>query len=191
MNCDCPRSTGIIHYEECPMHDSHSCAVCETENHGNKLIAKQARAEVLAACIERANKMAEEYPDGSGEQRAAHGVATELLLFLQPAASDLEELCDKAHAAGAVIAGEQLLKSLTPGGGDFAVGSPLAKVKQRVEALLREAELKGRITQLEAMKGEDAGGMWFPDPGKLTVNDRIDELKAELEKARASEGASK
>ncbi len=57
-----------------------------------------------------------------------------------------------------------------------------------LEELLREAGLKGRIAQLEAMKGEDAGGMWFPDPGKPTVNNRIAELKAELEKARASEG---
>jgi hypothetical protein len=50
--------------------------------------------------------------------------------------------------------------------------------------LLREAELKGRIAQLNMMKGDDAGGMWFPDPGTQTINARI----AELEKARASGG---
>lgn len=53
-----------------------------------------------------------------------------------------------------------------------------------LKELLREAELRGRIAQLNMMKGDDAGGMWFPDPGAQTINDRV----AELEKARASEG---
>ena len=110
MNCDCPRSTGIIHYEECPMHDSHSCAVCETENHGNKLIAKQARAEVLAACTKH-----ECYGCKSGwlvwkegnswwhpfDKTRGAGVAEDCkaswLRDLQPAASDLEELLEQAN----------------------------------------------------------------------------------------------
>lgn len=38
MNCDCPRATGIVHYENCPLHDPHSCAICECEGHGNERV---------------------------------------------------------------------------------------------------------------------------------------------------------
>ncbi len=63
----------------------------------------------------------------------------------------------------------------------------LQPAAQDLEELLRNAELKGRIAQLNMMKGDAAGGMWFPDPGKQTINDRI----AELEKARAILGELK
>jgi hypothetical protein len=107
---------------------------------------------------------------------------------LQPAAKDLEELLDKAHEAALPHAAEQLLKSLTEGG-EFAVGSPLDKAKKRVEELLRKAELKGRISQLNDIKerstdylhGEHA---WFRDVGPMA----LDQLIAGLEKARAIEG---
>jgi len=35
--CDCPRATGIVHYENCPNHDPRSCAVCESDGHDSKL----------------------------------------------------------------------------------------------------------------------------------------------------------
>ena len=95
MNCDCPRTTGIVHYEECPLHDPNSCAACETENHGNKLIAKKARAEVLAACIERANNSLHHRADCRCDQCQFVDELIESLRQLQPAASDLEELLRK------------------------------------------------------------------------------------------------
>jgi predicted nucleic acid-binding Zn-ribbon protein len=119
---------------------------------------------------------------------------------LQPAASDLEAHDEEIRLEmlasflrridysliegyAAVSSAEakgynEALTDLQNGLDDF---KPTAKA---LEALLREARLKGRIAQLKMMKGDDAGGMWFPDPGTQTINDRI----AELEKARASAG---
>jgi hypothetical protein len=77
---------------------------------------------------------------------------------------------DKALIGGVCLGIKFRLEQLQPAPADL-------------EELLREAALKGRIAQLKMMKGEDAGGMWFPDPGFPTINDRI----AELDKARAIE----
>jgi hypothetical protein len=128
---------------------------------------KQARAEVLAAGANAVVGMQREheYSDiwDAGYNRAVRD-CHRIILELQPAAKDLEELLDKAHEAALPHAAEQLLKSLTEGG-EFAVGSPLDKAKKRVEELLRETELKGLRL----------------DPPK-----RMHRI-CELEKARASE----
>lgn len=130
---------------------------------------KQARAEVLAACIEA---LKDGVPIGAG-----HGVGYiyNVLSNVQPAASALEahdKALFKQWQRTFDSAVEVKLKQVT---------RRLVKLEVDLEALLREAELKGRIAQLNMMKGDDAGGMWFPDPGTHTINDRI----AELEKARA------
>ena len=38
--CDCPRATGVIHFEACPLHDPRACAVCEMDGHETKLKAE-------------------------------------------------------------------------------------------------------------------------------------------------------
>jgi hypothetical protein len=100
--------------------------------------------------------------------------------------ADLEELLDKAHEAALPHAAKQLLKSLTPAGGDFAVGSPLAKVKKQVEELLRkegEEALLGivawRRDLLEAWRTDSRAWMTVLLEGGPNMD---------IEKARASEG---
>ena len=185
----------------------------EEENRDHRFYRKgfgdgqaKARAEVLAACINATCVLCRtEKPylmwfggkNWKGRYQAwVHDVKLEscvevqtcpanAIRSLQPAASDLEALLEQAHEAALPHAAEQLVKALTEGG-EFTVGSPLAKVKQRVEALLREERLEeaklrphqdGCAALLTGAEADDCDD-WC---GR---NKRI----AKLEKARASEG---
>ena len=108
---------------------------------------------------------------------------------LQAAASDLEELLEQAHETSLPHAAEQLLKSLTPEGGEFAVGSPLAKVRQRVEELLREEREKFFVIIRRLTTYVDAYGPRDHINGAATKK-LVKDARAltELEKVRASEG---
>ena len=135
-------------------------------------------AEVLAACAAEILKRAGELRDllktieescGPGdvdvetERLRMENRAEELELVaagirnLQPAAKALEALLEQAHEAALPRAAVQLLKAITEGG-DFAVGSPLAKVKQRVEELLREERQKVATRLRHIADGYEAGG---------------------------------
>ncbi len=162
---------------------------------------KQGGAQVLAACIKHFEKEAGKCADfankEAGESRAAwnrqeawYEDCADAIRKLQPTASDLEELLEQAHEAALPHAAEQLVKALTEGG-EFIVGSPLAKVKQRVEALLREAELE----MLERIRTNE-GGVYVYCPERentegpaiirLDVFIRVKKRQiSELEKARA------
>ena len=74
-----------------------------------------------------------------------------------------------------------LLKIPKPKPDESGLEWVLREGSRALEALLREAELKGRIAQLEELKACREGA-WFPDAGTRTINDRI----AELEKARGN-----
>ncbi len=149
------------------------------EEHSIPIIAqaiREARSEVLAAVSKHRLDMDEGLCacgwESKGETWAEH------ILALQPAASDLEELLEQAHEAALPHAAEQLVKALTEGG-EFAVDSPLAKVKKRVEELLREERID------EAKQVRTALIL-----GTLSLEE-CDKRIAELEKARAILGELK
>ena len=133
---------------------------------------KQGGAEVLAACIERVNKMAEEYPEDSDQQRATHSVATELLLSLQPAASALEELRSRAYRDGATGAAVWFVKLLHGHPEDPPhMGCKPEAIVEKLEALLRPGQELAKLV-LDAE----------------TISCETFEWEQILEKARASDG---
>ncbi len=144
---------------------------------------KQSRAEVLAAlnCQKCGNKAEMLIVRYESDVKPCCTVYVDLADF-QPAAADLEELLDKAHEAALPHAADQLLKAITEGG-EFAVGSPLAKVKERVEALLREADLKSLYWCRRNLDTYDHGkGVPY---AAVELRHKLDRRIAELEKARA------
>ncbi|KKM02765.1 hypothetical protein LCGC14_1781190 [marine sediment metagenome] len=149
---------------------------------------KQARAEVLASqreYLDRYQKFTELPEELRPYVEQVNKIVTEiraLALGVQPAAKDLEALLEQAHEAALPHAAVQLLKAITEGG-DFAVDSPLAKVKQRVEALLREERLVTLNDAVRILRRREGHFDAWVEPIRL--------LQAELEQARASEGASK
>ena len=155
---------------------------------------KQRGAEVLASCIKELERLSEEARGfGFDDDSLVISNVKDKLKELEPTSSGLEELLEQAHEAALPHAAEQLVKALTEGG-EFAVDSPLAKVKQCLEALLREAEIRGAMDELALIETERGHRGWFAFDLYEQTGARLKYLKdelAELEKARASEGASK
>ncbi|KKN00559.1 hypothetical protein LCGC14_1136690 [marine sediment metagenome] len=155
---------------------------------------KRIRAEVLGACIKELERLSEEARGfGFDDDSLVISNVKDKLKELEPTSSGLEELLEQAHEAALPHAAEQLVKALTEGG-EFAVDSPLVKVKQCLEALLREAEIRGAMDELALMETERGHRGWFAFDLYEQTGARLKYLKdelAELEKARASEGASK
>ena len=165
------------------------------EEHSIPIIAqaiREARAEVLAACLGRLGDLVISRQDAATQagrddkerlrqvfldERDGLKAAVVALKELQPAASDLEALLlhrirEKFNRVCKFCASEFLHYSKT----DICC-------QCRTEALLREAELKGRWAQHACERhGDGEGREFFCDECKHLT---------ELEKARASEGASK
>ena len=106
---------------------------------------KRIGAEVLAAHLShlRSRLCNCNFKHEHDKMFSCRWTVAEELEQLQPASSALEALLEQAHETALPHAAEQLVKSLTEGG-EFAVGSPLEKVKKRVEALLQEEREKFR-----------------------------------------------